>query len=308
MRSLIREPLFHFLVLGLVLFWLVSVIAPRSLETESPMEIVISEDKLTNYLQFQRKSFKPKEARAMLQAMSQADQNLLIDNYVRDEALYREALSLGLDDNDEIIRRRLIQKMEYIAQGFYNELPVIDEAGLQGFFKQNQEQYLVDPAITFTHVYFSKSGKDTKQGTDESSAKQLAQQTLQELNDLAVPFAGAGKYGDRFLYNLNYVERTPAYTGNHFGKSFANNVFEHSVSNNWQGPIESEYGYHLVLIKEKTAARLPPLSEVAGIVLADAQREQQRQTKVTAVNTLVKKYTISNKLNDASDYPQTEAH
>ena len=292
MPSLLKEPLFQFLLLGLTLFVLVGALAPKGLQADSPMQIVVDQESLTKYLQFQRKSFEPQQAAAMLQTMSQAQQSLLIENYVRDESLYREALSLGLDDNDEIIRRRLIQKMEYIAQGFYNELPAIDETALQAFFEKNQSQYTVEPSITFTHVFIAKSAVSTKL----TDAKKRAQQTLEKLNSLLVPFEQAGKYGDRFLYNLNYVERTPAYISNHFGTSFSTKVFKHQTSGNWQGPIESEYGHHLVLIKSKTAARMPALSEVAAIVLADAQRELQRQTKAAAVNELVQKYSILNQL------------
>ena len=170
-------------------------------------------------------------------------------------------------------------------------MPPIDEAELQRFFNENLDQYRVEPAITFTHVFIS----DAKKGSAPNHAKILAQQTLEQLNAQQVPFVDAGKYGDRFLYNLNYVERTPAYVANHFGKDFAANLFQYQVTSEWQGPVASEYGYHLVLIKEKAAARVPTLTEVAPIVLADALRAQQRKARVSAVNELVQKYTVANK-------------
>ena len=298
MRTLVKEPLFHFLVLGLIFYGLAGILAPAGLETESPMEIHITKDKLTEYLQFQQKSFRPEQAEAVLRVMSHSDRELLIDNYVRDEALYREAIALGLDNNDEIIRRRLIQKMEYIAQGFYNELPAIDETALQRYFIENQQQYRVEPSITFTHVFISNSNHDESPASDSLSKTDLVSGTLAELKQLAVPFEDAGRYGDRFLYNLNYVERTPAYIANHFGKHFSEAVFDMSVSSEWQGPLKSEYGAHLVLIKDKSVSRIPDLEEVADLVLADTQREQQRETRLAAIKTLVDKYSVTDSIDE----------
>ena len=282
-----KEPLVQFLVIGLGLFALIAVLSPDQLSTQNPLEIRVNDDNLTEYLQFQRKSFDPVKAAGILQALSPRERQTLTSNYVRDEALFREALALGLNENDEIIRRRLIQKMEYIAQGFYDDLEPINEAQLQSYFRKNKDQYQIDAAITFTHVFLPVANS-----ADDLQTRRQTEALLIELNAGPVPFERAGQYGKRFLYNLNYVERTPQYIASHFGDPFERSLFLLDVRPQWQGPVRSEFGFHLVLITEKTAIRVPELSEVAPMVLADAQREQQTAQKAEAINALLAKYTV----------------
>ncbi|NNC99894.1 MAG: peptidyl-prolyl cis-trans isomerase [Gammaproteobacteria bacterium] len=287
MKAIFAEPLTQFLVLGLVLYFVLGSFAPDQLSVTNPLEIRVTDDKLREYLQFQRKSFEPAVAARLLGSMSREERQNLIDSYVRDEVLFREALSLGLNDNDEIIRRRLIQKMEYLAQGFYDDIPAIDESALKDYFSRNIDLYQIDAAITFTHVYVAALNQGGNQ-----SARQRAAKLLSQLNKAAVTFEQAGQYGDRFLYNLNYVERTPDYVASHFGVAFQHELFLLDPAASWQGPIQSEHGFHLVLIRARSAARSPQLSEVAARVLADAQREQQNLQRAKAIDELTSKYFV----------------
>ncbi|MFT5136820.1 MAG: peptidyl-prolyl cis-trans isomerase C [Arenicella sp.] len=290
MKRLLAEPLVQFFVLGLLLFLLISFISPAKMRGDSAMDIFIDEAVLKEYVQFQRKSFDSETASNLLASISDAERQDLIDNYVRDEALFREAMALGLNTNDEIIRRRLIQKMEYIAQGFYNNIETLSEDDLRTYFESNTDLYRIASAATFTHVFVSQQSYQSEDGLNK--AKQAAQRLLQDLQREQITFDQAGRHGDRFLYNLNYVERTPSYIASHFGLDFEQALFALSVSEQWQGPIQSQYGWHLVMLKDKSAARDPVLEEVAQIVLADAQRDQQRQIKATAIQTLVDKYRV----------------
>jgi parvulin-like peptidyl-prolyl isomerase len=282
--SFFKEPLVQFVVLGLALYVFINILAPDNLVQNDTNTIQVNDDRLVEYLQFQRKSFEPAKALQMLNKMPAGERDRLIDNYVRDEALYREALSYGLDDNDEIIRRRLIQKMEYIAQGFYDNVPALEEADLRAHFDKNIDQYKIDPSITFTHVFFPA------ENDDQQVVLRQAEQELSQLNRKKVDFSEAGKYGKRFLYNLNYVERTPAFVSSHFGQAFSQNIFTLKDLAQWQGPIRSEYGYHLVNIKSTSPARTPDLEEVAAKVLADTQREQHRDLKSAAIDKIVERY------------------
>lgn len=305
MQKLFAEPLFQFAVFGLLLLIVLELMAPEQLLSESPTEIIVDDANLQRYLQFQQKIFKADEAEKALSSMAAMDKQRLIEDYIRDEALYREALALGLDANDEIIRRRLIQKMEYLAQGFYDDVPALPETALADYFVANQEQYAIDAAITFTHVFLPVRTRAQIEGgamTDQAAATlERAQQLLQQLNADAVPFEHAGRYGQRFIYNQNYVERTQEYITTHFGPQFAADIFALGASDLWQGPLQSDYGIHLVLITTKTAARSPQLEEVAQIVLADLQAEQGRQVKARAIQELVEKYTIKDVRPDASN-------
>ncbi|MEM7360089.1 MAG: peptidylprolyl isomerase [Pseudomonadota bacterium] len=300
MRKLFAEPLFQFAVLGLLLFIIVNLLAPAQLVTDDASEIKIDQAALQQYLQFQQKTFNAEAAARALELMPPLDEQRLVEDYVRDEALYREALALGLDDNDEIIRRRLIQKMEYLAQGFYDDAPAISEEAMQDYFAANQAQYEIDAAVTFTHVFLPGTNRETSESEATVDPSLQAQQLLSQLNTEQVPFERAGRYGQRFLYNQNYVERTQQHVVTHFGQDFAKRLFELEAGSVWQGPIQSDYGTHLVMISSKTAARSPALDEVAQIVLADLQAEQRREVKATAIKTLVDKYTVTDLRENAS--------
>lgn len=290
MKRLFVEPLVQFFVLGIFLFLLISLISPAQMSGDSTNRIVVDQDVLKEYVQFQRKSFDSETASNLLATISDDKRQELVANYVRDEALFREAMTLGLNTNDEIIRRRLIQKMEYIAQGFYNDIPNLSEDDLRAYFESNTDLYQIASSTTFTHVFISLQKYQGRDGL--AQAKDVAINLLQDLQQDQIAFDQAGKYGDRFLYNLNYVERTPSYVASHFGDVFEEALFALDVSDQWQGPIQSQYGWHLVMLKDKAKARNPKLQEVAQIVLADAQRDQQRKMKATAIDELVAKYSV----------------
>ena len=284
MKKLISEPLIQFLVLGVLLYFCIELLTPPTRDLQGTAEIVVSDSRLKAYLQYQRKSFNADQSESMFSSMSAEDKHTLTESFIRDEVLFQEALSLGLNKNDEIIRRRLIQKMEYLAQGFYDELPPISEMDLEAYFLEYLNQYKLAASISFTHVFVSFDKDDY--------AQQIAQALLKDLNRESVTFEKAGQYGDRYLYNRNYIERTPDYITSHFGEAFQKVVFQLLPDEHWQGPIKSEYGSHLVLIKARSESRVPDLSEVAEIVLSDARRTQQQKAKADAIRELVEKYTI----------------
>jgi hypothetical protein len=277
MKKLLSEPLVHFCLIGACLYLVLLGLAP-SQESNSRI-IEINDEALNNYLQFQTKSFGGDQS--ALAKLNDTQRKRLTESFVRDEALYREALSLGLDNNDEILRRRLIQKMEYVAQGFVDELPAIDETRLQEHFESNIENYRQAAATSFTHVFLPN--RETKQ----------AEALLLSLNQQKVRFEDSGQHGQRYLYHRNYVDRSDDYIASHFGKEFQQTLFQLASSEHWQGPISSLQGLHLVMIKKMTASRLPALKEVAATVLGDVQRQQQQAMKGEAVAKIVNKYTVS---------------
>ncbi len=277
MKKLFSEPLVHFCLIGASLYLALTLLAPSD---EADARIIEVNDRaLNNYLQFQTKSFG--EGQNAFAKLNEAQRKQLTESFIRDEALYREAMSLGLDNNDEILRRRLIQKMEYVAQGFYDELPAIDEAQLKEYFSSNIENYRKAATTSFTHVFIP-------QGDSEN-----AQALLESLNRQSVRFEDSGKFGQRYLYHRNYVDRSDDYIRSHFGQEFQQSLFDLSARNVWQGPLSSLQGSHLVLIKNLAASRLPTLKEVAPAVLADLQREQQQAMQREAVAKIVNKYQVS---------------
>ena len=289
-RGLFKEPLVQFLAIGLVLFGGERVLNADSY-ADSHYKILVDDKVLTQFLQQQAKKFKPEQAIQALAAMDNSELKTLTDDYVRGEVLYREALALDLDRNDPIIRRRLMQKMDYLAQGFYDEIEPLTENDLTSFYEAHKEDYRQPASATFTHVFLSNDKRESAQSKAE------AESLLAVINNRRVPFEKAGRYGERFLYNRNYVNRDSQEIASHFGQLFEQKLFDlrpalPMTDAQWQGPLSSNYGWHLVLLTKKVESFVPALAEISGVVLADAQRQQQGERKRLAVDALRAKYQI----------------
>ncbi len=289
-RRLFKEPLVQFLAIGLVLFGGERVLNADSY-ADSHYKILVDDKVLIQFLQQQAKKFKPEQAIQALAAMDNSELKTLTDDYVRGEVLYREALALDLDRNDPIIRRRLMQKMDYLAQGFYDEIEPLTETDLTSFYEAHKEDYRQPASATFTHVFLSNDKRESAQSKAE------AESLLAVINNRRVPFEKAGRYGERFLYNRNYVNRDSQEIASHFGQLFEQKLFDlrpalPMTDAQWQGPLSSNYGWHLVLLTKKVESFVPALAEISGVVLADAQRQQQSERKRLAVDALLAKYQI----------------
>ena len=289
-RRLFKEPLVQFLAIGLVLFGGERVLNADSY-ADSHYKILVDDKVLIQFLQQQAKKFKPEQAIQALAAMDNSELKTLTDDYVRGEVLYREALALDLDRNDPIIRRRLMQKMDYLAQGFYDEIEPLTENDLTSFYEAHKEDYRQPASATFTHVFLSNDKRESAQSKAE------AESLLAVINNRRVPFEKAGRYGERFLYNRNYVNRDSQEIASHFGQLFEQKLFDlrpalPMTDAQWQGPLSSNYGWHLVLLTKKVESFVPVLAEISGVVLADAQRQQQSERKRLAVDALRAKYQI----------------
>jgi parvulin-like peptidyl-prolyl isomerase len=284
-KKLSKEPLFQFLIIALVLLG-----GERWINAEDyaydQYHIQIDDQQLLQFMQLRAKTFKPDQAEAALTAMSADDRQRLVDDYARNEVLFREAMAIGLDKNDQIIRRRLIQKMDYLAQGFFDESEPLTEADLRAFYAGRKQDYKKAAEATFTHVFVSARNRSAE------DARAIADKLLGQLNADRAPFENASRYGERFLYNRNYVNREDGEIGSHFGQSFQETVFALSTGDQWQGPVQSNYGWHLVLLVKNAAAYIPEFEEVSSAVFADAQRQQQREVKSHAIDKLMAKYQI----------------
>lgn len=284
-QQAVREPLAQFLVIALVLLGVERLINQD--QYQDPYQIRIDDQVLLQYLQVRARSYNGAQAEVALDGLSQQARQQLIEDYSRDEVLYREALARNLDNNDQLIRRRLIQKMEYLAQGFYDDIEPLQQADLLKFYTANQQQYIKPAEITFTHVYLSAAAGEA------SEKKPAVENLLQKLNREQIPFEQASRHGERFLYNRNYVNRDIDEIGSHFGEDFQQQIFALQASDSWQGPIRSNYGWHLVLIKNIRPSYLPPFEQISSAVLADAKREQHQLRLAEAVDQLIAQYQIS---------------
>ena len=277
-----KQPLLHFLLLGLLLFALFDLTARQGPDPDRTIRI--DRTQLLSYMQYQARAFETGRFESLLDQMSEERRQALIADFVREEALYREAVSLGLEANDYVIRQRLIQKVEYLARGF--EPPT--EVDLENYYRKNQARYIIPAAVTFTHVFVNSDNYLSRE-----VALAAARALLQELEAQQVNFADALKFGEPFALHRNYVDRTREAVASHFGEAFATAVFQADfATGEWLGPIESAYGWHLVLIGRRQQEGVAPFAEVAAKVRFDAEQAVMDKQAEAAIQKIIDGYEL----------------
>ena len=208
----------------------------------------------------------------------------LVEARVREEILYRTAQSMGLDRNDVVVRRRMVQKMELLSQDLatITEPP---EAELRAWFEENRESYRVPPRISFRHVYFNLDRRGFEQA--EADARAL----LAELRATEPTEADLVGLGDRFMLASEYRLRTPEEIAREFGSRFAESIAE--LTPGWHGPIGSGYGTHLVEVTERVESRLPEFEQVRGQVASDYARVRRERANELLLESLSTEYEVS---------------
>ena len=277
-----KDPLFLFLVAGIALF----AVYRLAEGGRDPRHIRVNAESLTAFVQHRSQLQDPARARARLAGMSDAERQLVIDSYVREEALYREALRLGFDDGDYVIRRRLGQKVEFMADGAAAALPPLDDDALREWFTGHRDDYLQAPTLTLTHVFFDASRRGA------AAARQAAQQALHELSADGTGFNEASGRGDAFPYHRTYAESAPIDLAGHFGQAMADALFELQPGA-WQGPLQSPYGLHLVLVAEHRPGRMPEFEEVRDRVRIDAAQARRRAFTEARIDGIVGAYRVT---------------
>lgn len=258
---------------------------PHGSAEDDPSRIVVDRPALLEFLQFRTKAFEPERANALLDAMGPRELDSLIRDYAREEALYREATALGLDKSDYVIKRRLVQTVEFVAGNASAPLTVND-AGLNNYFAAHKDRYAEPATITFTHVFF-----DAGQGRDVASGR--AAKALAAMNGRQVAFADAPGWGDRFAYNLNYVDRPMDAVAGHFGDNFTQQLFALKAEpERWQGPLESAYGFHLVMVTARKDLVFPPLEEIKDRVREDYMADLATERRDELIDDMLKHYEV----------------
>ncbi len=281
--KIFREPIVHFLVVGLVLFCVNNLLDEE--DTRDSAVIVVDRESLTRFIQFRTQSFTD-GADEKLNNLSPNALDDVVRQYIQEEALYRKAISYGMGADDYVIKRRMVQKMEFLAEGTGSAPTTPAEEDLIGFYEQNKKGYELPAAISFTHVFHSSE-------RHKAQVASLAAETLQQLNAAAVQFEEAAQYGDRFPYMLNYSERSQEEIEGHFGREMAEALFDLPLEPAiWQGPLQSAFGLHAVLLVNKIPAHVPPFSEIRNRVVADFQRHRGAERKQRAIEELIADFDI----------------
>jgi hypothetical protein len=286
----LRDPLTHFLAAGLALFAVASALKPP--ET-GETEIVVDRAALLAHIQYRSKAFEPGAAEALLDALSADDREKLIADYVREEALDREAIALGLDAGDYVIRQRRVQKAEFLAEAAA-QTGEPSAADIADYFAENSARYASLPAATFTHVFVSSKERS------QQEARTAAIALRDRLQVEKAGFEDATRFGDRFLFHKNYVDRTEDYVRSQLGPIATAAVFGPDAPlEEWIGPYPSDYGEHLIFVTARTPARLASLAEIEELVRADLTEERRQQAIDASIDGIVKRYRVVEELERA---------
>jgi parvulin-like peptidyl-prolyl isomerase len=275
MKRLLHEPLIHFLLIGAVLFAAYRYLQPARNAAPSSKEIQLSLDELSQLVVLFQSQWKREPTLEEL--------NLLVENKVKQEVLYREALAMGLDKNDEIVKRRMAQKMQFLAEDVAAARePTTDE--LKTWYGKNAEKFAMPKRVSFRHLYFSPDRRGTNAAID---AVKLLAQLAGQPETVKLPESSA----DPFMFQEYYRDRALDYLGKEFGPQFAQAVGK-LPAGAWQGPIESGYGWHLVFVDTAIPGRVPGFEEIESDVKTAWLGEQKRMAWDKAYQEMRAKYTV----------------
>jgi hypothetical protein len=272
MGTLLREPLVHFLLIGAMLFGAYTLMSDEQ-AASSGNRIEVTAAIIQRLGDAWTKQWRRPPTDAELAG--------LITDHIREEVLYREAVALGLDQDDTIIRRRLAQKMEFLVQDIAAQAEPT-EVELLAFFAENQARFVAPARLSFSHIFFSRDlrGQDTARD---------AELVLAELR--AAGSEGGPDRGDRFMLQYEYQQIDQRDAAALFGAAFGERLFQLEPGA-WQGPIESGYGLHLVRVTDRTELRIPALADVRQRVLNEYQYQRRQQVDQQTIQRLKARYEI----------------
>jgi parvulin-like peptidyl-prolyl isomerase len=269
--KLLREPLLHFLLLGAGLF---ALFRAFNKEPSQPAgKIVVTAARIEQLTSTFARTWQRQPTTDELEG--------LIRSFVREEVLYREALALGLDRDDTAIRRRLQQKMEFIAEDLAARYEP-SEQELRDYLLTHADAFRLEQTYSFRHIYL-----DPKRHGD--TLQQEAARLLAQLDEPGTDPAGLG---DGFLLDYDFRNINSGDVSGLFGQEFATQLAG-LPAKTWQGPVTSAYGAHLVFIEQRTSGRVPTLEEVRTAVRQAWINTRRIETNEQFYQSLLKRYTVT---------------
>lgn len=269
----LREPLVQFIALGAILLG-VYAFASDAFTADESRRIAINEAEVEFLVAGWERQWRRPPTEEELRG--------LIDARVREEVLYREALAVGLDENDMVVRRRMVQKMEMLTQDIALLADPTDQQ-LTAFFQERPDEYRLSPRVGFSHVYFNNDRRGAATAYEAQSA--LAQIQAESPQPESAP-----ERGDRFMLQYDYPLSSTQEVQRLFGGRFADAIM--ALEPGWHGPIASGYGLHLVYIREREEGRLPEYTEVRDRLVMDYNRMRSERANEALYEGLATEYDI----------------
>jgi hypothetical protein len=241
----LREPLLQFLVVGVLLFGAWKLVQPDSFDRGPTNRIVLTDADVRQLATTWSMAGRAPPSPEQMQR--------LVEDRVREEVLYREALALGLDKDDTIVKRQLARKMEFLAEDV-SKLEEPKPGELRAWYEKHKGRFALPPRISFRHVYFSPDHRGAMVRAD-------AERALSQLAGKPMDAPGIATAGDPFMFQQYYGDRPYDDFARQFGPPFARALVELKPGA-WAGPIASGYGWHVVFVESLTPQRTPDYEEI----------------------------------------------
>jgi peptidyl-prolyl cis-trans isomerase C len=273
--KIFREPLVHFLAIGAAIFVLYSFWGQKD-AGENERAITITTGEITWLTDAWQKRWN--------RPPTDGEREGLVDQYLREMVLYREAVAMGLDRDDTVIRRRLAQKLEFLSQDLISPKPPTEDE-LKAYFEAHIDRYQSPDIITLSHVFIDPDLRGDSTLVDAESIKKQLQALKEPPKDIRA-------YGDAFMLQSYYPDRSEAELLKLFGSGFARSVFELEPKQ-WHGPVLSGYGTHLVYVHDLLEADPPIFAEVKEQVLQNWEGDKREELNEQFVASIVSRYDIT---------------
>jgi hypothetical protein len=269
LSKLVKDPLVHFLLIGAALF---AVSAWRGETVSAGRErIVVTAEQVAA----------ARAAAAVLQGREPTAEEMdaLIEPTVRDEVMYREALALGLDVDDDEVRTRLIEKMNYLTQDLADPEPASEQV-LRDFYAASPALFTIPSLVSFDQVFFSPGARGDRLEADAAAG-------------LAALRAGraAADVGDRTPLRESYDDAPREQVAVLFGDALADALFD-AAPGEWTGPFRSDFGLHVVRLRARSDARLPAYDEIAARVAEEYGAQRRREANEQAYREMRARYDV----------------
>jgi parvulin-like peptidyl-prolyl isomerase len=274
MRDLVKKPAVHVVLLGLIIAVAILLAKGPPVMDVSKRVVITGADLLQQRAAFMRTWQREPTAEELRGVLEQ---------HIRQEVLYREALARGYDRDDLVVRRAMQQKMEFLAASQALQEPPSEEE-IEAFFALRKERYRLPAVLSFNQVYLSADQRGA--GVEQAAIDLLARLRSEDPEPEELT-----SWGDAIMLDTSYFNQSERQVAASFGEVFAEALVRLPVGE-WQGPVSSGYGLHLVQVVEREASRIPEWREVVGRVISDMEFEAKAAARDQLYQEIAQNYEV----------------
>jgi hypothetical protein len=273
MKAILKEPLLHFLLLGAGLFVAYGLVSKAG-NSAAPEKIVVTAGQIEHLsATYARESGHPP---------TEVELNGLIDGWAREELAVREAMALGLNKDDTVIRRRLQRKLEFLSDDLAANIEPND-ADLNAYLLARPDAFHIEPRFSFSQVFLDPAKHGDHLASDTAQMLVRLRQSGAEADTAAL--------GDPLALNHQYQSTSASEVAQLFGEPFAA-ALDGLTPGQWQGPVTSTLGVHLVRVRQRTAGHQPALADVRDAVRQEWMKDRRLEEREKYYAALMKRYTV----------------